>query len=75
MATRDPQFLRSIIGRERDPNDPAMAELISTVGNFLHLECGHRVLHYDVSEQVEGEIFCEQCRDKVSRDELSGKGT
>ena len=71
MPPKDPQWYRSIIGRERDPNDPALAERISQVGNFLHLECGHRLLSFDLAEQIEGEVECPECKAKVS----GAKGT
>ena len=62
MAPDD--FKRRIIGHERDPNDPAQAEKIAAVGNFLHLECGHRLLSFDIPEQIEGDVLCTECRAK-----------
>ncbi len=64
-------FKRRIIGRERDPNDPGLAEKIAQVGNFLHLECGHRVLSFDVPEQIEGEVVCADC---IERDKRKKEG-
>lgn len=54
--------MRRIIGRERDPSDPACAEAIAKVGNFLHLECGHRMLSFDIAEQIKGDVLCTECR-------------
>jgi hypothetical protein len=64
-------FRRRIIGRERDPNDPEAAEKIAEVGNFLHLECGHRVLSFDLAEQIEGEVLCAEC---IERDKRKKQG-
>ena len=60
-------FLRRIIGYERDANDPAQVEKIAQIGNFLHLECGHRVLSFDVPEQIKGEVLCTKCTAKDKR--------
>ena len=65
MSTDD--FLRRIIGYERDANDPAQVEKITQIGNFLHLECGHRVLSFDVPEQIKGEVLCTECIAKDKR--------
>ena len=68
MPTDD--FLRRIIGHERDPKDPAQVEKITQIGNFLHLECGHRLLSFDVPEQIKGEVLCTECRGKDKRRNL-----
>ena len=63
----DDDFLRRIIGYERDPNDAAQVERITQVGNFLHLECGHRVLSFDLAEQIGGEALCAECIERGKR--------
>lgn len=65
MASDD--FRRRIIGHERDPNDPEQTERITERGNFLHLECGHRVLSFDVPEQVAGDVLCVECQARDKR--------
>jgi len=53
---RDTRFHKKIIQATPVPNYPAR--------NFLHLECGHRVISFGDLAHAGGVILCDQCRDQ-----------